>query len=178
MKTKKSLFFWIPALLLLTAVLIFVNLQTKPRLPEGAREGDLLPDFSVTCVDGSEFRLSAQQGKVVVINLWATWCTPCVRELPDFDRFAPEHPADVAVLALHGLPVTADVEEYLSAFGYAIPFAVDTDGGVSGLLGATDVLPQTVIVRPDGVVAYNRAGALSYEKLSALVEAAMKMNNN
>ena len=41
-----------------------------------------LADFSITCLDGSTFTLSENRGKVVFINLWATYCTPCVKELP------------------------------------------------------------------------------------------------
>ena len=171
MKKQTARLLWTAALLLLAGVLVLVNLPGKTP-PAGAEPGELLPDFSVACVDGSEFRLAEQRGKVVVINLWATWCTPCVRELPHFDRLQREHPGQVAVLALHSPPVTADVAEYLSAFDYEIPFAVDADGTLSEALGASAVLPQTLVVGPDGVVTYNQAGALSYEKLEELLAAA------
>jgi hypothetical protein len=92
-----------------------------------------------------------------------------VKELPNYDRLQSEHPADVAVLALHSPPVTTDVAAYLPAFSYGISFAVDEDGHLSELLNASTVLPQTVIVSPDGIVTYNRSGALSYETLLELV---------
>ncbi len=162
---------WAAALLLLAAVLVFVNLpEAAPA--SGAEVGEVLPDFSLRCVDGSSFSLSEQRGKTVVINLWATWCTPCVRELPHFDRLLRERGEEVAVLALHTPPVTADVESYLAEFSYGMPFAVDEDGSLASLLGASAVLPQTIILSPDGVVTYNQAGSLSYEELCALVEGA------
>lgn len=162
---------WAAALLLLAAVLVFVNLPEAEPVP-GAGVGEVLPDFSLRCVDGSSFSLSEQRGKTVVINLWATWCTPCVRELPHFDRLLRERCEDVAVLALHTPPVTADVESYLADYCYAMPFAVDEDGSLASLLGASSVLPQTIILSPDGVVTYNQAGSLSYEDLCALVDRA------
>ena len=113
------------------------------------------------------------RGKVVVLNLWATWCTPCVKELPNYDRLQTEHPADVAVLALHAPPVTTDVAAYLSAFSYGISFAVDADGSLSDLLNASTVLPETVIVGPDGIVTYHRSRALSYDQLLELVTEAL-----
>ena len=163
---------WAVALLLLAAVLLFVNLpETAPS--SGAGVGDALPDFSVECVDGSSFSLSGQRGKVVVINLWATWCTPCVRELPNFDRLLRERGDGVAVLALHTPPVTADVAAYLADYSYFMPFAVDEDGNLAELLGASTVLPQTIILSPDGVVTYNQAGSLRYEELCALTDRAL-----
>ena len=185
MKRSTSRLLWALALLLLVGVLVFVNLpvdKPAPRpaeqettapegespvpegespVPSGAQPGERLPDFRVTCLDGSEFSLSAQRGKVVVINLWATWCTPCVKELPHFDRLLQEHPEEVAVIALHSPPVTTDVNKWLADFSYALPFAVDEDGSLSALLGASTVLPQTLILDREGLVVYNQPGSLS-----------------
>lgn len=174
MKKRTGRLLWAAAILLLAAVLVFVNRPEEAPPPEGAGEGERLADFTVTCVDGSEFKLSAQRGKVVVINLWATWCTPCVKELPQFDRLQRERPAETAILALHAPPVTTDVADWLSAFSYEIAFAVDEDGALSAALGTSSVLPQTLIVGPDGAVTCNHSGALSYEELTALVDAALK----
>lgn len=163
---------WSAALLLLAGLLLFVNLpEAAPST--GAGVGDELPDFSVECVDGDTFSLSGQRGKVVVINLWATWCAPCVRELPNFDRLLRERGDGVTVLALHTPPVTADVAAYLADYSYSMPFAVDGDGSLAEFLGASTVLPQTIILSPDGVVTYNQAGSLSYEELCALTDRAL-----
>lgn len=173
MKKRTVVLLWSAALLVLAAVLVFVNLPAaEPAVPGGAQVGQRLPDFTVPCLDGSDFTLSAQRGKVTVINLWATWCTPCVRELPNFDRLLQERPEEVAVLAVHSPPVTTDVADWLSADSYAMPFAVDGDGSLSALLEASTVLPQTVIVDPDGVVRCRHTGSLTYEALCELVNAA------
>ena len=174
MTRRTVLLFWTLALILLVAVLIYVNLPEKAKFPAGAAEGEQLSDFRAACMDGSEFDILKQRGKVVVINLWATWCTPCVKELPYFDKLQQEYPTDVAVLALHAQPVTTDVAEYLSDFSYEIPFAVDEDGSLGAALNASTVLPQTVIINPVGIVTYNQSGSLSYEKLEELVAEAKK----
>ena len=174
MKQKTLRLLQAAALLFLAAVMILVNLPGPTPLPVGAEVGDVLPDFQTVCVDGSSFWLSAQRGKIVVINLWATWCTPCVRELPNFDRLQQERPGEVAVLALHAPPVTSDVADYLSGFSYEIPFAVDEDGHICELLHASTVLPQTLILSPDGVLTYHQSGALSYADLTELVDAAAR----
>ena len=174
MKTRIRRLLWALALLALAAELVLVNLPEQKPAAIGAQEGEQMPDFTVSCLDGSEFTLSAQRGRVVVLNLWATWCTPCVRELPNFDRLLRERPDEVAVLALHAPPVTSDVEAYLADFSFSMPFAVDEDGSVSALCGASSVLPQTLVIDPDGTVTCNRVGSLSYEELSALVDAALR----
>ena len=172
MKSWIKALLWGLALALLAAVLVLTNLPEKEPAAPGTELGQALPDFSIECLDGSLFRLEDQRGKVVVINVWATWWTPCVKELPNFDRLQTEYPAEVAVLALHAQPVTADVAEYLSAYSYQIPFAVDGDGSLSAALNVSTVLPQTIILSPEGIVTCNQTGALSWERLLELVQAA------
>lgn len=169
---KKPLYLlWIPALLLLALVLVIVNFPEKQ--PERKiRDGERLPDFTIDCIGGGSFHLEEHRGKVVVINLWATWCTPCVKELPHFDELQRNHRDDVAVIALHSLPVTSDVEKYLADYSYEIAFAIDEDGSISASVGASTVLPQTVVIDPDGVITYNSVGALTHEKLESLVREA------
>ena len=179
---------WCAALILLCGVMIAVNLPgTAQRetalsetpsadfsedVPAGHEPGERLPDFTITQTDGRAFSLSAQRGKVVVLNLWATWCTPCVNELPHFDRLQREHGGDVSVLAIHSDLITDDVEAYLSNYEYEIAFAIDGTGGVIASLGGSTMLPQTVILNPDGVVTYNKVGSVTYEALEELYEAA------
>lgn len=173
MKKHRSALLWGLALVLLAAVILLVNLPASKEqaasAAQGSAVGEALPDFTVTCLDGSSFTLSEHRGRTVVINLWATWCGPCVQELGGFDRLQRAHPDEVAVLALHSELVTEDVKAFLSAFDYEIPFAVDTDGSLTAALGGSTVLPQTLIVDPTGIVRYNKVGSLDDAKLQALV---------
>ena len=164
------------ALVLLAVVAAAVNLPGSPlyggssgtAAVSGSSVGEILPDFSVTCLDGSVFALSEQSGKTVVVNLWATWCAPCVKELPHFDRLLREHGDDTAVLAVHCAPVTEDVEAWLGGYDYAFPVALADSRVLTDLFGGGDVLPRTVVVSPDGTVLYNAAGSVDYELLLRL----------
>lgn len=177
MKNNKLRLLWIPALLFLVFVLAIVNLPPKKTIQNGEastsgtprRSGEVMSDFSIACVDGSEFKLSDHRGKVVVINFWATWCTPCVKELPHFDELQKNHESDVVVLALHSPPILTDIESYLSAYDYGIAFAIDEENAIGTALNVSTVLPQTAVIAPDGVIIYNKIGALTYEKLEELV---------
>ena len=143
-----------------------------PEIPEGSAVGERLPDFAVETVDGGIFRLSEHRGQPVFINLWATYCAPCVRELDDFERLHAEHP-EVAMLAVHASLVTDDVAAYLAGKPWTLDFAVDTaDDAVFRTVNGSALLPQTIVLDDRGEVIYNQAGSVNYEVLSALLERA------
>ena len=168
---------WLLALLVLLGALVSFNFPTKSNetatMTEtqsadlGSSFGQTLPDFTVQTLDGDEFTLSDHRGEVVVLNLWATWCGPCVQELPLFAAFAAAHP-DVRVLAIHGPMITEDVAAWLANTDYALPFAIDADGALTALLGASNVLPHTVVLDRSGRVLYNAPGAVTAELLEEL----------
>ncbi|MBR4710390.1 MAG: TlpA family protein disulfide reductase [Clostridia bacterium] len=140
--------------------------------PYGCREGEQLPNFSITLTDGTVFTLSACRGRAVFLNLWATWCTPCVAELPYFDRLRQDHPNDVFVLAVHsGIVNDDDLQAFLAENPYGIAFAVDTDDSVTESVGGSLMLPQTVVLNRRGEVVFNRTGSVTpgmLEELTAL----------
>lgn len=168
----------LPWALLLCVMLIVNRPAPKPvydtDAPIGHAVGQQAPDFTLTTVDGQPFTLRDHRGQATVLNLWATWCGPCVKELPYFDRLAREHADDVAVLAIHSDLITDDVMEYLSHYDYSMPFAVDETGEVIASLGGSTMLPQTIVLDRYGVVIYNQVGSMTYEALTELAEAALQ----
>lgn len=137
--------------------------------PVGFEVGMRCPDFTIPKYDGESFTLSENKGKVVVINFWATWCTPCCNELPYFQQLWETYPEDVALVAIHSSLITDDVEAYLQKMGYTMPFGLDETGDVITSLGGSTMLPMTVILDRDGIVSYNQVGSVTYEKLESLV---------
>ena len=174
---RRRLLAWALALAVLLGALVYFNLPdrsdptptpTEPQSTErGNAVGRTLPDFSIETLEGGTFTLSEHRGELVVLNLWATWCGPCVKELPYFEAFAAAHP-DVSVLAVHGPMITEDVSAWLAGTAYRLPFAVDEDESITALLGATNVLPHTVILDRSGVVLYNAPGSVTPELLEEL----------
>ena len=139
----------------------------------GFEPGMELADFTMECLDGSEFHLADTRGKVVFINLWATYCTPCVQELPHFDALYQQHGGDIAMLAVHSSIVTDDPAEFLADKGWTIPFAVDTeDDMLWSIVDGSSTLPQTIVLDRNGVVIYNQKGSVTPEVLAALYEQA------
>ena len=147
-----------------------VETSTEITAETGHEPGRRPEDFTLECTDGSTFSLSAQRGKVVVINLWATWCGPCVKELPYFEELYTSQGDQVAVLAIHSDLITDDVDEWLSKHDYTMPFAIDYGGEVIASLGGSTMLPQTIILDRNGIAVYNAVGSMTEEKLMSLVE--------
>ena len=147
--------------------------QTDSGTPVGFEVGQQLEDFTINCFDGSTFTLTETRGKVTFINLWATYCTPCLQELPHFDAFYREHGDDIAMLAVHSSVVTDNPEVYLADKGYSIPFALDSeDDNIWHIVNGSTTLPQTIVLNRDGVVIYNQKGSVTPRALEALYEQA------
>ncbi|MDE2565545.1 MAG: TlpA family protein disulfide reductase, partial [Burkholderiales bacterium] len=153
-----------PYLLLLAALLLGCDRGAEPALV-----GKPAPDFTV---QDSERKVTLRdfRGKVVVLNFWATWCPPCVKEMPEIDRFA--GPFQAAGGSVVGLAVDnpAAVRSFLARtpVHYAIGLAGFEGTDLSRKLGNVDgALPFTVVVDRAGRVAHRRLGASSYDELVA-----------
>ena len=173
MSKTASRVLWAVALCVLAAALFLFNRPTPAApVPEGHAVGERLPDFTLTDLTGAPFVLSEHRGQTVIINLWATWCDPCLKELPHFDRIQSENPEDVAVLAVHSGLIIEDIPAFVAGLDSALRYAVDETGDFTALVGASAALPHTLVLDPDGVVIYNQPGSVTYALLAELVEMA------
>jgi thiol-disulfide isomerase/thioredoxin len=121
-------------------------------------------------MDGTQFHLADSRGKVVFINLWATYCGPCVQELPYFNELAAAHSGDAEILAVHNSMSKDDIPAYLADRGWdKIHFALDTgDKLVWNIVGGSAAMPQTIVLDRDGKVIYNQVGSVTPELLESL----------
>ena len=153
---------WIAAAVLVLA-LIFANLPGSEPTATGAEVGMTAPDFTVPTCDGGTF--TPTEGRLTVVNFWATWCTPCVAELPYFEQLAQDSP-QIDVVAIHSQLTTEDVSAWIAAHDIDLTFALDETGEVLAAFGGSDMLPQTVVIAPDGTIIYNAVGSMTYEELA------------
>jgi len=119
----------------------------------GHRGARVAPDFSVTDLEGRTVRLSALRGKVVLLNLWTTWCAPCVEEMPSIERlYATLRGDDFALLA-----VSQDeegkraVEPFVARMRLSFPIFVDPDHQVGDRYGVWGY-PETFVIDRNGRV--------------------------
>jgi len=146
--------------------------------PIGYEVGQQLADFTTPTFDGGEFRLSDYRGKIVIINLWATYCTPCVQELPEFEALLREHEDELAMLAVHS-SMTGEVEpqDFVKSKGWGdwkLPFALDDEDEdtLFTIVNGGSTLPQTIVLNRCGEVIYNRVGSVTPEMLESLYKQA------
>ncbi|WP_170864409.1 TlpA disulfide reductase family protein [Fodinibius roseus] len=135
------------------------------------REFTTAPDFTLRTMGGEEFTLSDQQGRVVVLNFWATWCAPCRKEIPDFMELHEELKDDGVLFA--GISLDEEgwekVRPYAEDMGINYPIMVD-DGGVSRKYGPIRTIPTTFIINKKGQVEYVAPGMLTKDKLQPILE--------
>jgi thiol-disulfide isomerase/thioredoxin len=116
--------------------------------------------------DGRTLALASFKGQWMLLNFWATWCAPCVKEMPDIDRFAKTYPEwRVVGLAIDG---PTPVREFLvkRPVGFAIGLAGLNGSELMRKLGnLKGGLPFTVIANPQGQVAWRRPGATDFDML-------------
>ncbi len=123
--------------------------------PLSGKEG---PDFKLPMLEGADFALSNNRGKVVVLDFWATWCGPCVKSLPGLVEAMAEFPADKAILVTVNQGETKDqVKKFLEARGLKMAVAMDASQAVAKKYGV-DGIPHTVVLAPDGKVAFVKTG--------------------
>jgi len=134
--------------------------------------GEPAPRLVVKTLDGAPFDLSALRGKVVLVNLWATWCPPCHEEMPTLDAFYARYRSQGVELLGLSVDRKRDRKEVLSmAHGLNYPVAFASEAEQNGF-GTPSVLPVTYLIGPDGVlraVFLPTSGKLSIETLEAAV---------
>ena len=137
---------------------ILILLQTKDsfyNVSSGSQvaKGLPAPNFSLPDLDGKMVSLSDYRGKVVLLNIWATWCPPCVEEMPSMEKLYQE-------LQGEGLEILAvsidesgaqDVLPFMQKHKLSFPALTDTKGTIKSLYQTTGV-PESFIIDKDGIL--------------------------
>ena len=180
---------WAAALIVLVTALIcynFVDVEDEQAPPidgdviTGYEVGDIAPDFTLKKYNtggvAETFNLYSARGGIIVVNFWATWCTPCVEEIPYFIQLADNHP-EITVVAIQGKADRPDVQGFIDGKGWTGNAAVFVQDEVDGTVcktfrafGGKSLWPMTVIIDAEGKVLYNSTVSFkNYEQLETLV---------
>lgn len=130
---------------------------------------DTLPAFSFPDTEEKTHNISEWSGKTLVINFWATWCQPCLKEIPEFaqlqTQFAAKNVQFIGI-AIDELQAVARFKD-AAKMNYPVLVASEWDGfNLSQQLGnSANTVPYTIVVNPAGQIMYRHAGAVKKEDL-------------
>jgi peroxiredoxin len=133
--------------------------------------GSPAPDFHLQSLDGQTVRLSDFGGRIVFLNFWATWCEPCKRELPAFQAFMQNQPADgPVVLAVDVMENSDTVTTFLNQLGVSgFPILLDSNHEVADAYGVAPI-PVTFVINQQGIISYPKYGEMKLEDLESYVQ--------
>ena len=129
------------------------------------------PSWTLTDLDGKPLSSADFKGKVVVVDFWATWCPPCVREIPGYVEFVKKHGSEkiaLVGLSLDEIPAD-DVKKFATAKGINYPVAIASQD-LLGQFASVEGIPATFIVDRDGKLRFMKVGSAPIEDLETVVK--------
>lgn len=132
--------------------------------------GEIAPDFSFTLADGTTQKLSDLRGKRVLLNFWATWCLPCVEEMPAMQQALDEAASDLVILAVNRNELPEAISRFAPKVDVTFPLIADLSGAIGDRYGVSN-LPTSYFINSDGTISARQIAALTPATLAERLEA-------
>jgi len=174
-RTSTQIIIWV----VLMALLVLVGLGLKKAQNPIISIGSKVPDFPLTMFEGysyqgaSEVNFSDLQGKVVVINFWASWCKPCEQEAAELEEAWRTYADgdDVVFLGIAWTDTPDNSKEYLERFDISYPNGPDLGSRISSIFNRNLGVPETYFVGRDGVLRNIKIGPFnSVQEIQATID--------
>jgi peroxiredoxin len=137
--------------------------------PPAADAAHLAPDFTAITLSGESYTLSALRGRWVILNFWATWCAPCVEEMPALQHIADTYGDEVVLLGMNLRDSAETVSSFVAQHGLRFPILINPDDSI--LLNYQVIgLPQTLVISPSGEIVYRQFGPVDFDVFTREVE--------
>jgi peroxiredoxin len=135
--------------------------------------GQNMPAFTVTDMSGAQINTSELKGKVVLINFWATWCPPCLVELPRLENevWQKYRGTDFVMLAIAREQSDEEIAAFRKEYGFSFPMASDPQREVYKLFGNGGI-PRSYVVGADGKILFQSVGyiAAEFDQMKKMIE--------
>jgi peroxiredoxin len=161
---------WVLAVIILILA-VAVGCRTLPNEGRAVKikRGEYAPNFALTDSTGKEVTLRDHRNKVVLINFWATWCPPCLQEMPDIQSRFEIHQGDLSVLAVNDGDTLAQVTDFQEEIGLTFNPLLDPNGSVTTLFQVS-AFPTSIFLDEHGIIRFIHIGLMTSSQLDAYLE--------
>lgn len=138
--------------------------------------GAAMPAYTAQRLEGGPYELAAEKGKVILLNIWATWCGPCRYEIPELVKLQNAYGKDgfeVVGVSIDGPETASEIAPFVQKSGINYPIVLDPRGVIADVF-ETNVLPTSALIDRDGKVVWTHIGVVEADDerlLSVLREA-------
>lgn len=138
------------------SLLLLATLLAATAAEAAARVGDVAPALTATLIDGSQYRLQQSKGHVLLVTYWATWCPPCMHEMPELERLYQTYHAqglDILGVSMDDAADLPKVREYARSLHYPVALASQVQADGYGRIWAVPLLfmvDRNGVLREDG----------------------------
>ena len=144
---------------------------TEPEPTEPERTEPIAPNFTIYDGNGNKVHLSDYAGKPIILNFWASWCAPCKKEMPDFNKKYLQYGDQIQFLMIDFAKddKIEDAKAYVSEMGFAFPIYFDTYADAFYAYGVT-AFPTTIFIDADGYIVARYRGTISEGTLQSGID--------
>ncbi|MEG0258867.1 MAG: TlpA disulfide reductase family protein [Lysinibacillus sp.] len=124
----------------------------------GLKKNDVAPDFKLKNLSGETVQLSDYRGKTILLNFWASWCSPCIKEMPYMQKYYEQYgnQSDIEIIAVNMTKVerggTEKIESFIEEHKLTFPVLLDDKAGTIMDLYKVRAFPTTYIINKEGVI--------------------------
>lgn len=121
--------------------------------------GQQMPSFSVTTLDGAKVSIDESKGKVMLVNFWATWCPPCLTEMPRLEKevWQKYKSGDFVMVAIAREQTEEEITAFRREYKFGFPMAVDLEREIYSKFGDGGI-PRSYVVGADGKIVFQSVG--------------------
>jgi len=172
MQQNTILIFFVSAIALIAG--LFVQTSFTKSSSDSAQQDNTIPAIEINLPDitGKQRSISEWQGKILIINFWATWCPPCLKEIPEFIQLQNEYKDKNLQFIGIAIEDKAAVEQYLKTIAINYPMLIASEEGIAlaqQLGNIVNAVPFTLIVNQQGQIIHRQPGELSKEKIIEII---------